>query len=240
MVQNVGVMSKERLDRYIMEAAKAARYEEGFGVTGCDLGQKHWWVAYNRQSTREQSENDRLGEYLLTSARLAKQNGGIVPREYVIYDADSSEDLNRPGMIWLRNELMAGRRISGVVIPFQGRLSADPLHQLTFERECIHYEVRVVYGDAPAGQDWASQTTRLIQAQANALRVKCNRDNALAGNIARILAGKAPAHRAAYGYIYRTEKIFEARTVGQRSCGRGGILTNWGQTVNRFCAVQLG
>jgi DNA invertase Pin-like site-specific DNA recombinase len=221
MVQIAGIMSKERLDRYATEAAKAASYEEGFGITGCDLSLNHWWVAYNRQSTREQSENDRLGEYLLTCARLAKQNDGIVPKEYVIYDAESSEDLNRPGMTWLRRELIAGRRIAAVVIPFQGRLSADPLHQLAFERECAYYGVRVVYGDAPGGDDWASQTTRLIQAQANALRVKCNRDNALAGNIARVLAGKAPAHRPGYGYIYRTEKIIEVRT------GRAKVLRAW-------------
>ncbi len=168
-------MSKERLDHYILEASKAAGYEQGFGTTGCDLKLNIWWVAYNRQSTREQSENDRLGEYLLTCARLAKQNGVIVPREYVIYDADSSEDFNRPGITHLRGELITGRRIAGIIISFQGRLSADPLHQLTFEKECDYYGVRVVYGDAPGGSDWASQTTRLIQAQANALRVKCNR-----------------------------------------------------------------
>jgi DNA invertase Pin-like site-specific DNA recombinase len=218
MVQMIEVMSRERLDHYITEAAKAADYDQGFGVKGCDLSLRHWWSAYTRQSTREQAENDRLGEYLLTCAKLAKQNGLLVPREHIIYDADSSEDLNRPGMIRLRAELIAGRRIAGVIIPFQGRLSADPLHQLTFEKECNHYGVQVVYGDAPSGSDWASQTTRLIQAQANALRVKCNRDNALAGNIARVLAGKAPAHRAAYGYIYRAEKTIEART------GRAKVL----------------
>ncbi len=215
------VMNEERLDRYILEAARASGYEEGFGVRGCDLSLRHWWVAYTRQSTREQAENDRSGEYLLTCARLSRQNGGIVPREYVIYDAESSEDLNRSGMNWLRKELVAGRRIAGIVIPFQGRLSTDPLHQLAFERECVYYGVRVVYGDAPTGQDWASQTTRLIQAQANALRVKCNRDNALAGNIARVLAGKVPAHRAAYGYVYRTDKIIEPRT------GRAKVLRAW-------------
>lgn len=164
MVQTAEVMSRERLEHYITEAAKAAGYEEGFGIPGCDLGQRQWWAAYNRQSTREQSENDRLGEYLLTTARLAKQNGGIVPREYVIYDAESSEDLNRTGMNRLRKELIAGRRIAGIVVAFQGRLSDDPLHQLAFERECAYYGVRVVYGDAPGGDDWASQTTRLIQA----------------------------------------------------------------------------
>ena len=128
MVQTTEVMSRERLDQYIREAAKTAGYEEGFGVTGCDLSLNQWWAAYNRQSTREQSENDRLGEYLLTCAKLTKQYGGRVPREYIIYDADSSEDLNRPGMIRLRKELIAGRHIANVVIPFQGRLSADPLH----------------------------------------------------------------------------------------------------------------
>ncbi len=183
MVQKTEAMSTERLDLYILEAAKAAGYEEGFGITGCDLKLNTWWVAYSRQSTREQAENDRLAEYLLTCARLAKQNGVKIPHEYVVYDSESSEDLNRPGVIRLRRELVAGRHICGIIIPFQGRLSADPLHQLTFEKECNHYGVQIVYGDAPSGNDWASQTTRLIQAQANALRVKCNRDNALAGNI---------------------------------------------------------
>jgi len=221
MVQPAEVMSQERLNHYITESAKAASYEEGFGVIGCDLNLRHWTVAYTRQSSEEQAKNDRLGEYLLSCAKLAKQAGEIVPREYVIYDADSSEDFNRPGIIRLRTELIAGRRIARIVIPFQGRLSADPLHQLVFEKECSYYGVQVIYGDAPSGNDWASQTTRLIQAQANALRVKCNRDNALAGNVARVLAGKVPSHRAAYGYIYRTEKIFEERT------GRAKVLRAW-------------
>jgi len=193
MTQTIEAMSKERLDRYVEEAAKAAGYEEGFGVTGCDLNLNSWWASYTRQSTREQAENDRLGEYLLTCARLAKQKGIVVPREYVLYDTVTSEHLDRPDMRRLRGSLIAGRHVAGVIIPLQGRLSADPLHQLTFERECAYYGVQVIYGDAPAGQDWGSQTTRLIQAQANALRVKCNRDNVLAGNIARVLAGKAPA-----------------------------------------------
>ena len=218
MVQMVEAMSRERFDRYITESAKVADYEQGFGVKGCDLSLRHWWSAYTRQSTREQADNDRLAEYLLSSARLAKQLRVVIPWEYVIYDAESSEDLNRPGTIRLRKELIPGRHLSGVIVPFQGRLSADPLHQLTFERECTYYGVQVVYGDAPAGQDWGSQTTRLIQAQANALRVKCNRDNALAGNIARVLVGKVPAHRAPYGYIYRADKIIEART------GRAKVL----------------
>jgi hypothetical protein len=35
------------------------------------------------------------------------------------------------------------------------------------------------------------------------------------------LAGKVPAHRAGYGYIYRTEKVIEART------GRAKVLRAW-------------
>lgn len=120
----------------------------------------------------------------------------------------------------LRRELVAGRRIAGVIIPLQGRLSADPLHQLTFETECTYYGVEVTYGDAPGGKDWAGQTARLTQAQDNAPRVKSNRDNALGGNIARVLAGKAPAHRAPYGDTYRAEKSY----VRHEKEGHGYLL----------------
>jgi len=186
-MSQVEIISSERIDNYIKEAARLAEYQEGFGITGCDLSKRDWWVAYSRQSTREQSKNDRLGEYLLTCAKMAKLKGVIIPREYIIYDASTSEDFNRPGIIRLRTELIPGRRIAVILIPFQGRLSDDTLHQLVLERECLYYGVELIYGDAPSGRDWASQTTRLIQAQANALRVKCNQDNALAGNIARVL-----------------------------------------------------
>ena len=86
MVQIVEAMSRERFDRYITEAAKVSDYEQGFGVRGCDLSLRHWWSAYTRQSTREQADNDRLAEYLLSSARLAKQLGVVIPWEYVIYE----------------------------------------------------------------------------------------------------------------------------------------------------------
>ena len=62
--------------------------------SGCDLSLGIWGSFYIRQSLKEQSENDRLGEYLLTSARLAKKADIIVPKEYVIYDVASSEDFN--------------------------------------------------------------------------------------------------------------------------------------------------
>ncbi|GAG89864.1 unnamed protein product, partial [marine sediment metagenome] len=86
------------------------------------------------------------------------------------------------------------------------------MHQLTLERECDYYGVQLVCGDAPTGNDWASQTTRLIQAQANSLRIKTNRDNVLAGNIARVMTGKVPCHRAPYGYILVTDKVIDQRT----------------------------
>jgi DNA invertase Pin-like site-specific DNA recombinase len=221
MLTIIEAMSRERLDRYIQQAAKAADYELGFGIHGCDLSLNCWWAAYARQSTQEQAQNDRLAEYLLTNAKLAKQAGVVVPYEYIIYDAVTSEDFNRPGMIRLRGELIAGRRISGVIVPLQGRLSDDPLHQLIFERECGYYGVQVIYGDAPGGKDWASQTTRLIMAQSNSLRVKTNQDSARGGNISRVLAGKVPALKAPYGYVYRVEKMIEPRT------GRAKVLKAW-------------
>jgi len=221
MLPDKEVMSQERFDHFIDEAARAAGYEEEFGVRGCDLSRKEWWAVYTRQSRKEQAENDRLAEYLFTCARLAKQKGVVVPREYILYDTVTSEHLDRPDMKRLRGSLIAGRRISGVIIPLQGRLSADALHQLTFETESDYYGVEIVFGDAPGGKDWASQTTRLIQAQANALRVKTNQDNALGGNISRVLAGKVPSHRAPYGYTYHAEKTFEPRS------GRAKVLKAW-------------
>jgi hypothetical protein len=214
-------MSKERLDRYILEAAKAAAYEQGFGVAGCDLNLRHWWAGYARQSSREQAENDRLAEYLLTCAKLAKQADVIIPREYVIYDVHTSEDLDRPGIGWLRTELMPRRRVSGIIIPTLGRLSMDDYHRQAFEKECQYYGIRFIYGDAPSGTDIGSMFARSGISLGNYLRVKTNRESALAGNISRILAGKVPSQRAAYGYVYRADKIFEAGT------GKAKVLRAW-------------
>jgi hypothetical protein len=215
------VMNKERLDRYILEAAKAAAYEQGFGVTGCDLNLRHWWAAYARQSLREQAENDRLAEYLLTCAKLAKQANVIIPREYVIYDVHTSEDLDRPGIGWLRAKLMPRRSISGIIIPTLGRLSMDDYHRQAFEKECQYYGIRFIYGDAPSGTDIGSMFARSGISLGNYLRVKTNRESALAGNISRILAGKVPSQKAAYGYVYRADKTFEAGT------GKAKVLRAW-------------
>ncbi len=215
------VMSKERLDGYIHEAARAADYEQGLGVMGCDLTKSGWWAAYTRQSSREQAENDRLAEYLLTCAKLAKQAGVIIPREYIIYDVHTSEDLGRPGMCWLRTELMPRRRISGIIIPTLGRLSMDDYHRQAFEKECQYYGTQFIYGDAPSGTDIGSMFARSGISLGNYLRVMTNRESALAGNIGRVLAGKVPSQRAAHGYTYRAEKIFEART------GKAKVLRAW-------------
>jgi hypothetical protein len=217
----VEFMNKERLDRYVMEAAKAAGYEEGFGITGSDLSLCQWWAAYARQSLREQAENDRLAEYLLTCAKLAKQADVIIPREYVIYDVHSSEDLGRPGMSRLRTELIRRRRVSGIIIPTLGRLSMDDYHRQAFEKECQYHGIQFIYGDAPSGMDIASMFARSGISMGNYLRVKTNRDSALAGNISRILAGKVPSQKAAYGYIYRADKIFESGT------GKARVLHAW-------------
>jgi len=195
------IVSREQLDEYVREAAEAAGYP-GFGAESCDLGQSIWWAAYTRQSREEQAKNNRLPEYLLTCARMAKDKGVVVPREYVLVDHESSEYLDRKHMSHLRNDLIAGRKISGVLIPLQGRLTADAAQQSIFERGCSYYGVEMVFGDAPSGSDWASQTSRMIMAQAQQLRLKTNRDNVRAGNIGRVLKGMVPACGAAYGYRY--------------------------------------
>ena len=81
-VQTIEYVTKEMLDGYIEQAAKAAGYQKGFGITDCDLSKPIWWAAYCRQSLDQQSHNNRLPEYLLTLARMAKEQGVVVPREF--------------------------------------------------------------------------------------------------------------------------------------------------------------
>ena len=195
-------ISRERLSEWTQVAARAAGYEHGFGIIGCDLASPAFFAAYIRQSLAEQAHNNRIPEYLLTAARLARDQGAIVPREYVVVDHESIDYLDRKEMRFLREELIAKRRIAGVIVTHQGRLSGDPLHQLVFEKECAHYRVRLVFGDAPSGNDWVSTAGRQLMAHANLLRLTTTREGARAGNIGRVLKGMVPAHRAAYGYRY--------------------------------------
>ena len=57
-----------------------------------------------------------------------------MPREYVLYDAVTSEHLGRSDMMRLRGELITQRLIAGVLIPTLGRLSMDDHHRQTFEK----------------------------------------------------------------------------------------------------------
>ncbi len=219
MFQVNKVMGQERLDRYIDEVARVVGYS-GFGARGADLNQSHWWAVYIRQSLREQAENDRVADYLLACARLAEQAAVTVPKEYIIYDADSSEHLGRPGMKHLRRNLVAGRRIAGVIIPSVGRLTMDVHHLLTFEKECAYYGVQLMYGDAPGGTDLASRAARLLICTGNEVRVTSNRSNPLGGNKSRCLMGKVPAHRTPYGYKYQRDAVVDQR-------GRVKVLHAW-------------
>ena len=205
MGQMIRGLSQAEYERYVKAAAREAGYEEGFGLLDSDLTQGDWWAVYVRQSLEEQAQNNRIPEYLLTAARMAKEKGVLVPMDYIIVDHESSEYLDRRRMSYLRKELIAKRRIKGTIIPNQGRLSADPLHQLLFERECTHYNVLFLFGDAPSGTDWASTASRQAMAQANWLRVTTNRDNVRAGNIGRVLKGMVPSQRAPYGYKYHRD-----------------------------------
>ena len=201
MFKTKEVISQEQLVRYIEGAAKAAGYEDGFGTPKCDLSKPIWWAAYTRQSLEEQVQNNRLPDYLRTSAQEAKKLGVVVPEEYVLYDAVTGEHLERPNMIRLRR-LMSERQIAGVIFPALDRLSREPLHQQVFEVEAAHYGVGLQYADAPSGNDPGSQFARSILAHAAKLVKLSNRKNAVGGNIGRVVKGWVPAFRAAYGYRY--------------------------------------
>jgi hypothetical protein len=205
MFQTRELISREQLDHYVEEATRVVGYQDGFGVNGCDLTKPIWWAAYVRQSLEEQAKNNRVPEYLLTCARLAKEKGVVVPIEYVVIDHESSDYLDRKHMLFVRKELIEKRRIKGIIIPEQGRLSGNSLHQQIFEAECNHYGVEFLFGDAPSGTDWASAAARQLMAHANQLRLQTTHKAARGGNIGRVLKGMVPAHRASYGYRYRRE-----------------------------------
>ena len=42
--QTITLITDEILDEYIIQAAKAAGYEKGFGIRDCDLSKPIWWA----------------------------------------------------------------------------------------------------------------------------------------------------------------------------------------------------
>jgi hypothetical protein len=131
-VDVVEQVSKEKLSEHIGQAAKAAGYQKGFGIEGCDLSKPIWWAAYCRQSLEQQSQNNRLPEYLLTLARMAKDQGVVIPREYVFYDHESGEHLDRPSMLFLRHELAEKQKVVGILFADLRCLSREPAPQQVF------------------------------------------------------------------------------------------------------------
>lgn len=203
-VQVIEYVTKEKLDEYIDESAKAAGYEKGFGITGCDLLMP-MWASYCRQSLDQQTKNNRLPEYLFTIAKMAKEQGVVVPREYVFYDHETGEHLDRPSMMFLRHELVEKQKIVGILFADLRCLSREPAPQQVFERECEILGVRLLFGDAPSGMDVGSQFARSALTFSNKLARLATNRNARAGNIGRVLKGWAPSHKSAYGYVYRRD-----------------------------------
>jgi hypothetical protein len=204
MLQTKEAVSRAELDKYIEEAASMVGYGDGFGIRGCDLAKPIWWAVYTRQSLEEQALNNRLPDYLRTSAQEAKKLSAIVPYEYIFYDAVTGEHLQRPNMIHLR-KLVAERRITGVIFPALDRLSREPIHIGIFEFEAQYVGAQLHYADAPNGSDPMSQMVRMNIASAAKFVKLANRKNAVGGNIGRVVKGSVPAHRASYGYRYRRE-----------------------------------
>jgi len=127
VVKEIQTVTEEEFIRYIGEAAQAANYQQqGFGITGCDLLLMVWWAAYCRQSLDQQAQNNRLPEYLLSLAKMARDQGVVVPREYVFYDHVTGEHLDRPGMQFLRHELVGKKKVLGIFFSDLRCLSREP------------------------------------------------------------------------------------------------------------------
>jgi hypothetical protein len=202
IVKESPLITKEEFDQYIKEAAKAANYEKAFGITGCDLSLPIWWAGYCRQSLDQQSHNNRVPEYLFTLAKMAKEQGVVIPREYILYDHVTGEHLDRPDMLFLRHELVDKKKVLGIFFSDLRCLSREPAPQQVFEREAEIRGIKLMFGDAPSGMDIGSQFARSAITFSNKLTRLATHSNARAGNIGRVLKGSVPALKAAYGYKY--------------------------------------
>jgi hypothetical protein len=136
-------------------------------------------------------------------ARMARDQGVVVPREYIMYDHETGEHLERPDMTYLRYELAHKKRILGIMFANIRCLSREPAPQQVFERECELLEIKLMFGDAPSGTDPGSQFARSAITFSNKIARLATHRNARAGNIGRILKGSVPSCKAAYGYRYR-------------------------------------
>jgi len=183
--QTITLITDETLDEYIIQAAKAAGYEKGFGIRDCDLSKPIWWTAYCRQSLDQQTQNNRLPEYLLTLAKMARDYGVVVPREYVLYDHETGEHLERHNMSYMRYELAHKKHILGIMFADIRCLSREPAPQQVFERECELLGIKLMFGDAPSGMDVGSQFVRSALTFSNKLTRLATNRNARAGNIGR-------------------------------------------------------
>ena len=205
VLQTVAPINKEIMDKYTAQATKAAGYEKGFGIQGCDLSKPIWWAAYCRQSLDQQTQNNRLPEYLFTMAKMAKEQGVVVPREYIFYDHETGEHLDRPEISFLRHELIHKQKVVGVIFADLRCLSREPAPQQVFERECEILGVRLLFGDAPSGMDIGSQFARSALTFSNKLTRLATNRNAPAGNVGRVLKGWVPSTKAIYRYSYRRD-----------------------------------
>jgi hypothetical protein len=57
---------------------------------------------------------------------MAKEQGIVVPQEYVFYDHKSGEHLDRPSMMFLRHALVEKQKIVGVLFADLRCLSREP------------------------------------------------------------------------------------------------------------------
>jgi DNA invertase Pin-like site-specific DNA recombinase len=191
----------------MIERVRQARPEYGacFAVSGVDLKRADLWAAYVRQSTEEQQKNNAVPQYLDMIAEHAAKKGLVIPLEYVFYDNDSGTHLERPGIQYIRDTLMAQRRIAGVLFPNIERLSRNPTHAEIFENYAEHYRVQYVYCNLPdniQGEDAHAKMVRRLLGEAASAYAASARANNLRGRIGLILQGSAPPSAAPFGYSY--------------------------------------
>jgi hypothetical protein len=161
---------------------------------------------------------------------MAKEQGVVIPREYVLYDHVTGEHLDRPGMQFLRHELVDKKKVMGIFFADLRCLSREPAPQQVFERETEIRGIKLIFGDAPSGMDIGSQFARSAITFSNKLARLATHSNARAGNVGRVLKGLVPACKAAYGYRY-------CRDAELTSAGKIHIKKAWWE-IDRLDASE--
>jgi DNA invertase Pin-like site-specific DNA recombinase len=188
--------------QYVLNARPDFKACFGVSMEQARLSGRPMWAAYLRQSTEEQSRNNRIVDYMLRCAELAKERGVIIPVDFIFYDAVTGKHFDRPALREILDIHFPRHSFAGIIIPLQERLSRNSAHTMEFERQADYYSIDYWYGDSPNGK---TPEAKLMRAQWGLFTnyvLNANAKNNLGGRTSAITKGNVAAGKNPHGYIY--------------------------------------